>query len=653
MATMMSACTRTRLCCILAAVMLLAIMIARTSNKTQVVRTSNLMTDIAAAAAAAGRRGRRGIDSHSHSYSKPHSKPQQPTGRIMRGVEQTTTTTTMTTTTTTTTMADSRMGKHRRERMDVYLAERAKCEWVSIDMEKENMMHEYKWSREEHSRPFLRPMGLSVCEVTTTTSKDEGGEEEEEGWIFTRVGPFVGTGGYDWHSGGVHPVPRSDRAKFITANMFAPIAEDGRILSYPPVHTHHCHNEMDGVQHWFDSHGDSICSEEYGGTACYLREEPEGYGLPLLESDLYTLDFSLNDVREENSPAMTFYLETSLRWSSNPNLKPVSRALLRPQKITEHPYFTILLPTRERSIIWNTGKWLVDGQVLYSLKDQLPWFHSHRSFTQGLWAFAASPEDLGLTVDLLEQTPQASLPQESGQNSTEKDACWIPPPEQDAVQVLMDTIKSSSAGMGALKCWLVPGDSADDRTLEFVRGTDTSPGEYPEAWQQNWKESWYDRVGTVYCDGSWTFKKGEPYTIVAVNGLDEKLSDKTSLPNLQHIGLKMDYETFGEQRGPNMEIYGSYGDEFVANGHHLGAMYKLPVTYLSVLNRVEELAEFGSDTNAFANWYYNYTQEDPEYRKYLVSTLEELSRFTLQDEFNISHAIVHAHDHNDFSSFRK
>eukprot|EP00212_Chloropicon_laureae_P007431 CAMPEP_0197491742 /NCGR_PEP_ID=MMETSP1311-20131121/5913_1 /TAXON_ID=464262 /ORGANISM="Genus nov. species nov., Strain RCC856" /LENGTH=66 /DNA_ID=CAMNT_0043036445 /DNA_START=1 /DNA_END=198 /DNA_ORIENTATION=+ len=65
-----------------------------------------------------------------------------------------------------------------------------------------------------------------------------------------------------------------------------------------------------------------------GGLACYLREEPEGYGLPLRESDSYSLDFILNDVRKEGSPAMAFYMETSLRWSSDPSLTPVSRAHL-------------------------------------------------------------------------------------------------------------------------------------------------------------------------------------------------------------------------------------------------------------------------------------------------------------------------------------
>eukprot|EP00212_Chloropicon_laureae_P001988 CAMPEP_0197486226 /NCGR_PEP_ID=MMETSP1311-20131121/1153_1 /TAXON_ID=464262 /ORGANISM="Genus nov. species nov., Strain RCC856" /LENGTH=56 /DNA_ID=CAMNT_0043029189 /DNA_START=1 /DNA_END=168 /DNA_ORIENTATION=- len=56
----------------------------------------------------------------------------------------------------------------------------------------------------------------------------------------------------------------------------------------------------------------------------------------------------------------------------------------------------------------------------------------------------------------------------------------------------MDRIGRSEAGMDALRCWLVPGESPDARTLDHIAGTDTAGDSYPEAWQQNWEDSWYD-----------------------------------------------------------------------------------------------------------------------------------------------------------------
>jgi hypothetical protein len=448
--------------------------------------------------------------------------------------------------------------------MEAYMSERAKCDdpqhhpdsyWKVQDMDSANITYGSGWRQGwfTESPYHTNFISLSTCEV-----EDES--DASSGWTFTRVGPFVARGGYDWHDGGIHHVPRNPNAKFITAKMFAPITPDGRILGYPPIHAHHVHMGIDDIQHWFDSHGDSVCSEEQGGTACYLREQPEGYGFPLLETDEYSLDYILNDVRELGAPAMTFYLETSLRWSTDTSLTPVSRANLRMHPQPNHAYSTQLLPL-EDSIMWNTGKWLVDGRVVYSPMDQTPWVHSHRTFLKGEWAFAGSPEELGLTLDLLEQTPQESVPGSEGDKFLQTDSadqCWIPRGNQDAQEALFDKIKNSKAGMEALRCWLVP--SEDEKTLEFVKGTDTSRA-YPEAWQQNWDETYYDRVGQVHCN-EWSFKKGDNYTIVAINGLRDELAG-LGKPNLQHIGFKLEYEAAEEGLMPfNFEVLGSYLQNF-------------------------------------------------------------------------------------------
>ncbi len=66
--------------------------------------------------------------------------------------------------------------------------------------------------------------------------------------VVAGVGPFLGTGGYDWHDVFVDRMPKNPKAKFITAKMFAPVGRDGEILSYPPVHAHHVHYSLDHVQ---------------------------------------------------------------------------------------------------------------------------------------------------------------------------------------------------------------------------------------------------------------------------------------------------------------------------------------------------------------------------------------------------------------------
>ncbi len=300
------------------------------------------------------------------------------------------------------------------------------------------------------------------------------------------------------------------------------------------------------IQHWFDSHGDDICTEDLGGLACYLREVPHGYGLPLLEGDpSYSLDFILNDVRKAGSPAMIFYMETSLRWSSDTSLTPASRAHLQvgrtsspllsssrlvssrpvssrlvtkteysfsllstvvcPVQVhfTSHPFTTLRLPLREESVVWHTGKWLVPGQVIYSPADHTPFLHAHRSFLRGMWAFAATPEELGLTPDLLERTPEEpGVPGGWATQVDDFDMCWIPrrgEGEGGAKRALMDRVGASKAGPRALRCWFEPevdarsgggGSGGAGMSLLHVRGTDTSPA-FPKAWQQNWEDSWY------------------------------------------------------------------------------------------------------------------------------------------------------------------
>jgi hypothetical protein len=145
---------------------------------------------------------------------------------------------------------------------------------------------------------------------------------------------------------------------------------------------------------------------------------------------------------------------------------------------------------------------------------------------------------------------------ESVQPTESYDLVWTPDSE-DATQALMDRIRKSAAGMDALRCWST--DSEQEKMLEYVNGTDSS-ALYPESWHQNWKESWYDRAGEVHCD-PWSFKKGDSYTVVTLNGVDDRISADDLSIMTQHGAFFVAYESTGPELGPTMEVYGPYSND--------------------------------------------------------------------------------------------
>uniref|UniRef100_A0A7S2Z5T2 Uncharacterized protein n=1 Tax=Chloropicon laureae TaxID=464258 RepID=A0A7S2Z5T2_9CHLO len=166
--------------------------------------------------------------------------------------------------------------------------------------------------------------------------------------------------------------------------------------------------------------------------------------------------------------------------------------------------------------------------------------------------------------------------------------------------------------MDALRCWLEPGESPDARTLDHVAGTDTS-ALYPEAWQQNWEDSWYDRVGQVYCNGPWDFEPGDSYTIVAVNGLDPRLDEDGGwdTPNLQHVGFKLAYETFADAPGPNLEVYSSFFDGYEAYGTKVPFIYSIPSSYVGALGTgVMPGTNWMRERGDFKQWYEDHYEDE-------------------------------------------
>ena len=457
-------------------------------------------------------------------------------------------------------------GEHRRQKMDKYLRQRTEqCDegrgWQSVDMARNGMFNTYLFG-DRFVKPELgyidpddeRYVSFSTCGV------EEEGSNGESGWQIYRFGPFVGVGGSDWHQVWIHPLPPPEKAKFITGKMAAPVDEHGTILGHPPIYSHHVHIELNGVQHSLEAHGDTTCSEEHGGTSCYLRSYPEGHGLPFNSTgndDYFSLDFMLNDLREYPAPPMVFYQEVALKWSSREDVKPMSTITSHMSYGGEsdpgHPFSTTLV-TKRPSFLWSTSKWLVDGKVIVSQKDQMPWFHAHRKFCQGAWIFAASPEELGLTRDLLQKVDDnTNQYQPTGFN----DLVWNPE-GNNPVKALIERVENSKAGMESLKCWLMGSEA--EKVLEYVNGTDAS-SDYPESWQQNWRESWYDRAGELHCD-PWSFGKGDSYTVVTLNGLDERIPSDDLGIFTQHGAILIPYESTGPDPGPvTTELYAPYSTD--------------------------------------------------------------------------------------------
>ena len=461
-------------------------------------------------------------------------------------------------------------GEHRRQKMDKYLRQRTEqCDegrgWQSVDMARNGMFNTYlfgdRFVKPEHGYPSQEMyVGFSTCGV------EEEGSNGESGWQIYRFGPFVGVGGSDWHQVWIHPLPPPEKAKFITGKMAAPVDEHGTILGHPPIYSHHVHIELNGVQHPLEAHGDTTCSEEHGGTSCYLRSYPEGHGLPFntRSRDFVALNFMLNDLREYPAPPMVFYQEVALKWSSSNVVKPISVAVQHMMKGGSHPFSTTLV-TKRPSFLWSTSKWLVDGKVIVSQKDQMPWFHAHRKFCQGAWIFAASPEELGLTRDLLQKVDDnTNQYQPTGFN----DLVWNPE-GNNPVKALIERVENSKAGMESLKCWLMGSEA--EKVLEYVNGTDAS-SDYPESWQQNWRESWYDRAGELHCD-PWSFGKGDSSTVVTLNGLDERIPLDDLSIFTQHGAAFIPYESTGSEIGPSYEVYGP-------NSKGLEHMFIMPYNWI-------------------------------------------------------------------------
>ena len=454
----------------------------------------------------------------------------------------------------------------REQKMEQYKEERnLQCDerggWKTIGLRRRGSERIY--AKYEYADSMFAPEKVEGRELIIEVCDVEG--DGQSGWKIYRMGPMVGIGGYDRHEITVLNLPHPSKAKFLTGKMMAPVYKNGEIAGFPPLHSHHNMVGVSGVKHAFESHGDAICDANLGGEGCYLISYPDGYGVPFKNEtvpnkDFMTLTLIFNDVRKNDDLVtpnkMLFYGEIALKWSANTDdVKSVSAAALH-MIGKSHPYMANIV-TKRPSLRWSTGTWPVDGKIIISPEDQLPWFHAHRSYFTAFWAFAASPEELGLTTKLLRKVDDNN--QTRNGKLDKFDLVWTP---DDPIRALEEKVAQSKKGLKSLRCWLVASD--EEKVLVYVNETAGFSPELSEPWQQNWKGSWYDRAGEVHCN-PWSFEKGDRYTVVGMNGIDDRYNwthDQSDFfTMMQHNILFLLYETIGPELGPTMEMFGGFNTQ--------------------------------------------------------------------------------------------
>ena len=178
-----------------------------------------------------------------------------------------------------------------------------------------------------------KPHGPEVYSRFCSISDESGGQ-----YRIRRLGPFVSTGGFDWHRiKVVDPFELrglTTETYHVTGRFLAPVSPAGQIHGNPPVHIHHanmvpehgCSANFSRLGEW---HGDSQCREGDGGTACYMRTLPAGYGFPMQPDTVLHVDADINDVRHAGAAELSFFLETAIQVtlpasSSSSPLTPVA-----------------------------------------------------------------------------------------------------------------------------------------------------------------------------------------------------------------------------------------------------------------------------------------------------------------------------------------
>ena len=361
-----------------------------------------------------------------------------------------------------------------------------------------------------------------------------------------RLGPFVSLPG-QWRSLSTRRLRGLLRdGDRVTRFVGGAVAEDGRLIGYPPLHAHHIHvrkgdlrggynasappeaaalelpTSREHASHWFEVHGDYGDQPDYGvgalSTRGYATTLPPGYCYLVSSADDLDVNAEINDVRvvmdELVDSSLEYYLLIAFQLSPDARCRPASKFWLRhpKSKVLTNDWWARYDAPRSPALTWWSGTFPAGGRLLHA------WLHTHRSRDAGLLLLAASPEqirfrcaDLGIS----RRIPQGDLGISRGS------AGDAPRADMRSVLTNLSRVRHEITRRGRVLC------EDDDRKPTSVR-IDSRPRDGIAADD-------YDRRGGLRC-AEWRFAAGDPWTVVAFS---DARFHTTQLSTPQHTELWM------------------------------------------------------------------------------------------------------------------
>ena len=283
---------------------------------------------------------------------------------------------------------------------------------------------------------------VGVCQATAHGSTAT--------WTSVMMGPFVSRGGYDWTTlyypniffdvieeveareaawqaaldaevlememddddVAEHkdvPVRPRKRDWGVQSFFAAPVDEDGRPLSWPPLHVHHWEAIQQGSSGVLVTTGDGLCAGAGGRASAPASKsdsdsggaEVECFGFDLggavsMHSPPVPMDMDINDVRPAGSAPLVWYFHAAVKVprvvrASTPRVSLHSLVLRATSGATPPiPFAPLWAPTHADSYTYATGK-MPRGGTLLRVR-----LHAH--LLQDTLLHAATPEELGYTA---------------------------------------------------------------------------------------------------------------------------------------------------------------------------------------------------------------------------------------------------------------
>lgn len=254
--------------------------------------------------------------------------------------------------------------------------------------------------------------------TTCTTAKANDGSYR----ISHMVGPITTTGGFSWteidftteltdalNEAGETP-PGTEwivSAVAFTFHKGIPPTDGtaGEEMGLPPLHDHHFgysvgfdENRLGGVS--FPGNGDIYCPNQKDGFECNARTFMDaGYYVLINESSRTHGGGIFNDVRDADSPAMTWYLNITLSIISRDTvaerqLQPVERVQAMHSYEQHTPFGTVSAPHDRESYLVAQGRWNFTGGLVTD--GRLSNFHAHMPMVNQSFLIAGSARELGL-----------------------------------------------------------------------------------------------------------------------------------------------------------------------------------------------------------------------------------------------------------------